>query len=93
MTIRDFERDATAAPGAPTGTSVASERYQDLNSAQREAQSMNRIGQLICAAMGPMMIVLFGIGAVWLSGFWPPEKLPGATPLEMLSPASGMGPP
>jgi hypothetical protein len=63
---------------------VPAQAYQDLSPAQREAQSMNRIGQLACAAMGPVMLILFVIGAVWLAGYWPPQKLPGANAVQVL---------
>lgn len=80
MTTQDLE--------APEGSSiehfVPPKTYQELSPAQRDAQSMNRQGQLWCAAMGPAMIVLFVLGAVVLSGYWPPAKLPGADAVEVL---------
>jgi hypothetical protein len=81
VTVKDFE------PAQASGSIehlVPATAYKDLNPAQREAQSMNRTGQLICAAFGPGMVILFGIGAVWLSGYWPPAKLPGASATEVL---------
>jgi hypothetical protein len=44
---------------------------------EREAQSMNRTAQLLCAACGPLMVVLFLIGSVWLARYFPPHNLPG----------------
>ncbi|HKT02366.1 MAG TPA: hypothetical protein VJT31_22785 [Rugosimonospora sp.] len=43
---------------------------------QRHWQSMNRTGQLLCAWLGPTMIVLFLIGSVWLAEYFPPAIHP-----------------
>lgn len=80
MSIQDFE----PAPSSSIEHLVPATAYKDLTPAQREAQSMNRTGQLICAAFGPGMVILFGIGAIWLAGYWPPAKLPGASAVEVL---------
>ena len=79
MTTKDFE-----APPASIEHMAPATAYKDLSPAQREAQSMNRTGQLICCYMGPIMIITFIIGAVVLSGYWPPAKLPGASATEVL---------
>lgn len=80
MTVKDFE----PAPSANIEHLVPAAAYKDLTPAQKEAQSMNRTGQLICCAMGPVMVLLFILGAVILSGYWPPAKLPGASATEVL---------
>lgn len=85
MTVKDFERAPTpSAGGGSIEHLVPNQAYKDLTPAQREAQSMNRIGQLICCFWGPGMIVLFVIGAIGLSGYWPPAQLPGASATEVL---------
>jgi hypothetical protein len=72
-------------PAASIERAAPAQAYRDLTPAQREAQSMNRIGQLICAFWGPGMVVLFGIGAVGLSGYWPPAILPEHNATEVLA--------
>jgi len=81
VTIKDFE----SAPAVSIENLAPAQGYRDLNAAQREAQSMNRWGQIVTAICGPAMIIFFGIGAVWLSGYWPPDKLPGASAQEVLT--------
>jgi len=43
---------------------------------QAERQSMNRTAQLVCAALGPAMIILFIIGSVLLARYFPPAIHP-----------------
>jgi hypothetical protein len=45
--------------------------------AAREAQSMNRIAQLLAFWLAPVIFVLFGIGTMWLARFLPPAIHPG----------------
>jgi hypothetical protein len=80
VTVKDFE------PSPPTSIEhmAPSQNYKDLSPAQKDAQSMNRIGQLVCAFWGPGMVLFFAVGAVWLSGYWPPAILPGASAVEVL---------
>lgn len=78
MTIKDFE----PAP-ASIEHLIPAQGYKTLTPVQREAQSMNRIGQLSCAFWGPGMVVLFILGAVILAGYFPPKILPGASATEV----------
>lgn len=43
---------------------------------RRDAQSMNRIAQICCAALGPAQVIFFLIGCVWLGRYFPPEIHP-----------------
>jgi hypothetical protein len=80
MTVKDFD------PSPPTSIEhlAPSQSYKDLSPAQKDAQGMNRIGQIVCSFWGPGMILFFVVGAVWLSGYWPPKVLPGAGAVEVL---------
>jgi hypothetical protein len=80
VTVKDIE------PSPPTSIEhmAPSQHYKDLSPAHKDAQSMNRSGQLACAFWGPGMVLFFVVGAVWLSGYWPPAKLPGASAVEVL---------
>jgi len=55
--------DVLTPPRAGTDRSVAS---------QRDRQSMNRTAQMIAVIAAPVMMVLFGIGSVWLGRYFPP---------------------
>jgi hypothetical protein len=44
--------------------------------ASDDRQSMSRIAQLLCVALGPGMIILFAIGSVWLARYFPPAIHP-----------------
>jgi hypothetical protein len=60
-------------PGSAMGASGGS---------QRERTSMNRTAQLFCVACGPLMIILFVIGSVWLARLFPPTIRPQWTALR-----------
>jgi hypothetical protein len=59
------DRSRSVDPGGPTDPAGL-----------RDRQSMNRTAQLLCAWLGPTMIVLFIIGSVWLARYFPPAIHP-----------------
>jgi hypothetical protein len=47
--------------------------------AKRQAQSMNRIAQILAICFGPAMFITWGIGGVWLARYMPPKIHPDAS--------------
>jgi hypothetical protein len=64
--------DVASSPGiggaVPAGNGAAA--------AKADRQSMSRTAQQLCIWLGPGMIILFGIGSVWLAKYFPPAIHP-----------------
>lgn len=66
------ELTVAATDVAPTPTQVTGEPSIGSDPGWRDRTSMNRTAQWVCIVCGPVMILSFVIGSVWLARLFPP---------------------